>query len=1334
MAPWHDFRATGPLFRPAVLIAPACPIVPAEGGGAAQPPSEPPARPPRRRRWPWVAALIVVLIPVVLVATLLAAASTERGTRWLWQAALVAAHGKLSGQWHGGTLASGIHLRQVAYRDGATQIAIDRLDGRWRLQRGPWRFTVDWLRVGHVDARFAPSPPKSSEPLQLPKQLTLPLGVTIDEISMAQLTLHDPELTISDLLLRGRTDGRHHALTLAHVVTPYGTASADVHLDGMRPFMLDGNLALSTEYQGTPYQVTARLGGSLEALAVDANASGGKLAGQVHVEATPFGTVPLKRAHVIVTHLNPQVFAAAAPQADLALQADLAPVSGGDPLRVGGSVSITNAEAGPLDRARLPLVSARADVVLDARQQRVSGLDLRLAGGAVLSGDGELNESAQGGAPTGRFALQVDALDLRSLHAKLPASRLSGPLVATLDSAGQHVTLDWRDAARRIQVDTDLTPQAIVLKRAALSAGHGALVLTGKLAQDATRQYEAKAALSNFDPRAWFATGAAGAARVNGTVAADGTLGDPLTATVKFALHDSVYADLPMTGTGTVALRGERVLPSDARLSVAGNQIALKGAFGAPGDRLAVNVDAPQLGRLGFGMGGALKLSGTVDGTFKAPNVRATFAAHQLVFGAHKLASLDGQADVQGGLHAGASGRLGLTLDARGYEGSGVSLAQASVRLAGTRGQHDVTASAEGKLHGQPLALAVAAAGTLTDGAQGFGWKGTVRTLHNRGLPAFSLDRPWQVAVGANKVTLGATHFTLADAAIELGGVDYDHGALRTQGAISALDVGKVLALVKTFTGEAPPLQSDLVLDGRWNITLARQADGFVQIERRRGDVAFDGGRDGGGGTALGISALHLRADLQANRVNVDARLAASRIGTLSAQAQTTLAAQNGGMTLPDSAPLSGNAVLDVPDLNTVGDLAGPQYLLKGKAGARLRLGGTAGRPQLSGEIQGDNLSVTLFDLGIQLRDGTVRIALDNNVIDLRQVVFHGGDGTIKAGGRIELGGSDPSLAAIITADKLQLFAAPDRTLVLSGQAKITNPDHQLGVDGKFTVDHALFDLPPASAPALGDDVVIVHNNGQAQAARRDGAQAAARAAEKPASRFAPRIDLDVDLGRDFRFKGSGADLRLRGAMHVHSAPLQAMRATGTIRVAQGTYEAFDRKLEIEQGTINFDGPIDNPNIFIRALRRNQDVEAGVQVTGTVRQPRVELVSEPNVSQEEKLSWLMFGHGPDSGGLGQQQAAGAALAMLGSAGGKQIVKNFGIDQFSIGPSESGLPDQQVVNLGKAITEKLSVGYEQSLTSAASIAKLTWQLSRRWQIVAGGGSINSLDIFFNRRFD
>ena len=46
---------------------------------------------------------------------------------------------------------------------------------------------------------------------------------------------------------------------------------------------------------------------------------------------------------------------------------------------------------------------------------------------------------------------------------------------------------------------------------------------------------------------------------------------------------------------------------------------------------------------------------------------------------------------------------------------------------------------------------------------------------------------------------------------------------------------------------------------------------------------------------------------------------------------------------------------------------------------------------------------MTVYDQGIRLQDGVVRVVLDQNVMDLRQVEFRGGEGTLKATGRVHM-------------------------------------------------------------------------------------------------------------------------------------------------------------------------------------------------------------------------------------------------------------------------------------------------------------------------------------------
>jgi translocation and assembly module TamB len=1320
-----------------------------------------------RLRWLWRLLSLSLLLLLVLAGALFYGVRSESGARALWQLSTWAMHGNLSGQLAGGTLADGLQLRNLVYRDATQQYKIDRIDASWRLSFSPLKLQVAYLHVGDVDARLEPTPPT---PTVMPASLRLPLQLQLNDISLNKLSLHQGLSTteLGHLQLHGESDGVQHNLALERLDTPYGKASAKLSLNGVQPFALSGGAELSGEYEKEKYQLDAALSGSLAKLGIDLNARGDKLSGSAKIAATPFAPIPFQALELNAAHINPKLFSNGAPQADLSLQATLKPVmppAGAatataasvdlSTLAVSGPVRIVNTMAGALDQDRLPLISASAELRLDTQTQQLSQLQLKLVKDASISGQGEYHSDGKN-KHNGEFNFDVTGLDLQGLHGKLKPSQLRGPVSVKLTPDNQKISLNLADATYKAKLEAVIDAKQIVLKTAQLAAGAARVDASGSLGLDAGMAYAMKGSLRDFNPFLWINSSApaktaahagkpsAGAAKssaqavaanINMDIDASGNLTPELKLKLKFAIHDSVYDKLPMSGNGLLNLAGTRLLPSDLALSVAGNDVLAKGSFGGAGDRLNLKVDAPALQRLGFGISGALHLDGQLSGSMQKPNVQATYHAEKLAFGEHRVDSLSGQADVQADLNANLnsnSNRLALTVDGRGIHSADMALDKLNLNLAGTYAAHTLKLESSGALRGKPVHLTLAAQGKLSESKAGYGWQGQLTELQNQGTPRIGLATPLSITAEAGRVLLGATRLNVADAQIDLKSFSFDHGKLQSAGAINALNVATILSLAHEFGTPELPLKTDLVLDSSWDFVLADSTSGFVQITRRSGDLRVNPGR---GDVSLGLSELKLRADLQSSHITLDSQLAASRIGTLAAQVQLALQKTDGVWGVSDSSALSGQATLRVPQLKSIGALIGPQVALDGSIGMDLNLSGDLGKPKLSGKVNGDQLAVTLFDQGIKLKDGTARLNLADNVVDLQQLEFHGGDGNVRATGRLQLGHDNPDLTASVIADHLQLFASPDRQLMLSGQAKIANVKDQLHVDGKFKIDKALFDLPKNSAPTLGDDVIIVRKDVKtARATPLTEQEKLAKTAQKPAGAATPVMNVEVDFGDDFRFRGSGADLLLRGAMQVRSEPYQPLRATGTIRVASGTYEVFGRKLAIERGLINFQGPIDNPNINILAMKRNQEVEAGAEITGNPSNLRVKLVSEPNVADEEKLSWLMFGHGSDSAALGQRQAAGQALALLGNYGGKKIAQGIGFDEFSIGSSDSGIENEQVVNLGKAITEKINLGYEQSLTSAASILKLTWQFSRRWSMVMRGGTINGLEVLYNLRFD
>ena len=77
---------------------------------------------------------------------------------------------------------------------------------------------------------------------------------------------------------------------------------------------------------------------------------------------------------------------------------------------------------------------------------------------------------------------------------------------------------------------------------------------------------------------------------------------------------------------------------------------------------------------------------------------------------------------------------------------------------------------------------------------------------------------------------------------------------------------------------------------------------------------------------------------------------------------------------------------------------------------------------------------------------------------------------------------------------------------------------------------------------------------------------------------------------------------------------------TGLVRAEGGTYAAYGQKLEISRGELVFSGAADNPRLDVLAVRPNLDVVVGVAVAGTAQQPRIRLVSEPEMAEMDKLA------------------------------------------------------------------------------------------------------------------
>jgi len=368
---------------------------------------------------------------------------------------------------------------------------------------------------------------------------------------------------------------------------------------------------------------------------------------------------------------------------------------------------------------------------------------------------------------------------------------------------------------------------------------------------------------------------------------------------------------------------------------------------------------------------------------------------------------------------------------------------------------------------------------------------------------------------------------------------------------------------------------------------------------------------------------------------------------------------------------------------------------------------------------------------GVDVRDGELRLSLRGADARVERFAFKAGDGTLQLTGGATLG-AEPTARLALEAERFRVLGRLDRRLVVSGNAQLQLSAHALALDGQFGVDEGLVDLARGDAPELDGDVRVRGGRWG-----RPGDEPPAPT-QRPAG--APRdlhVAVTLDLGNDLKMRGRGLDAKLAGRLAI-GAPNGRLAVTGSVHTQDGHYTAYGQQLDIERGALTFSGAIENPRLDILAMRPNLDVRVGVQVTGTAQVPRVRLFSEPDMSDFDKLSWLVLGRASD--GLGRADTAllqRAAVALLAGEGGNNdaaLLANLGLDELSVRQTDSGEVRDTVVTLGKQLSRRWYVGYERSVNSTTGSWQLIYRLAQRFTLRARSGEENALDAIWIWRWN
>ncbi|WP_312427505.1 translocation/assembly module TamB domain-containing protein [Achromobacter sp.] len=668
------------------------------------------------------------------------------------------------------------------------------------------------------------------------------------------------------------------------------------------------------------------------------------------------------------------------------------------------------------------------------------------------------------------------------------------------------------------------------------------------------------------------------------------------------------------------------------------------------------------------------------------------------------------------------------------------------------------------------------------------GWRGTFARLSadTAGF-AVSLDRPvtlsflpsavapqWQWQVGPTGVSLtlpGKERLSVAHQGSRGGGNRWETAGQSDNLVISAPVARQVVA---AFDPEAaaklgrnagrvnamvPDGQRRIALDLLWDLKFDGRLAGRARIARRTGDLLIPGDPP----VPLGVKTLVVdvtATPTSANASRLDARLdlATEKMGSINGTGTAVLLVNaQGGMALDSRQPLRARLNADIADLAWVGLFVGDAMEVGGTLKANIDVQGTlAGQWGATGSVRGDKLRLVRIDDGVRLIDGTLSARLDGQRLILDSLRFPASLRVMPAewrtkewittnagakGGYAEAKG-DWNIMDGGGAIKLTLFRFPvlqrsDRYAMVSGTVEVRAAMPRLEIVGNLSADAGWFSLEILQGvPTLDDDVRVI------------------RAGDDPGKVSTPlqtSMDLRFDMGPRFYITGMGLDAGLLGAIQIR---LNEGRLTGwgQLRTRGGGIEAYGQRLRLSRGTLTFQGRLDNPILDIEALRTGELVEAGVRVVGTAQRPRIDLVSYPEVSDVEKLSWLLLGRGPDESGGDAALLVSIGTALLG--GGQPFYKQFGLDDVAVrtgnmGSSGSILPDRTVAgNVNRDIGSDLSTQFlvasknfangitlsvEQALSGSDTVGRASYRLARGLSLDLKGGSVNGISLVYRSLF-
>lgn len=1243
----------------------------------------------------WLAGIIVLLVGCLLFILV-----TASGLRFTLMTVPKLWGQHITIQRVTGSFYRGFSLQDVRLENRHMLLYSKKIIWQWaKRTHAPYHFEVQLIDLGHIIYQR-----KVDAPVKPPTSLHIPFHWRIDQIRFAGIkNLKEQRILSHGAMFALDYYHEHYTLTLHYLDLMSYRYRGTVVLSAKAPLDLRGEIDICDVYFPARCYGSVRISHNFVQPNIDIYIKHKKMLVKGNMWFAPYAPIPtqkLLRANIHAQHVNPHQFVVSWPKADLSFDGNLQATNIHHTNQLAGVFRLINGIPAYYEAHGLPLSQLEIHFLINENGsfQLING-ELETIKNGYMKAKGEID-------PDGKLYLIVN-MRLGFIHfMNAPIDNVyEGMGVLTGTYRNPVLELSANSKWHSLQLKATLAIRSRLLKiKKMVVYRHGKGFKGSGIFHLQDHRYSLDLALEghNFDPQLLSPSYPQGA--INGTINVKGNLYE--NTHVDMDINHSSISGHPFYAKGFIDLSSSKLHSVNLRCHVGDNTLLLRGRLQDQHDRLLIQMYMLDLQQLGFGFSGSAMAKGYIEGTLLHPLVELEGEFHQVRI--PKVLSLD---DLNFNLTVtqALNSPLKVRIQGRGLHWKDVLVNRIDTEINGTRASHNGYI----QIHSKQMALFAQAQGGFDQQRQ---WRGQLQKLVFSGPLDLQLQSKVSVFASKNSLHMGESRWRFTGGQMYLNHFDWHKKeGISTKGNVSGLHLAVLRQLVHL---ESLPFEENIILQGNWDFSYKNDASGYIHFTREAGDLFFSTRK-----TALGLHQFDWDTQLLGKNIHSQLIIKTRFINVL----LNLVIGQHWGRSL-SALPLKGQLQFRANSIESFKYLLPVDKDVQGQVYGDANIGGTVAAPTLHGKIIGDNIQYRDYSYALYLRNGTLRSRLQDQRWIIDELSFHDKKGSILISGSLGRLGKNDHADLDVNFNHYLLINQPNRQFVISGQAKLFfESNTPMLLQGNLTLDRGFYQNLKDKVPQPSDDVHIIGE--QQQFAQEN-------------KKVIPLIaDLNLNLNRALVLTLHDINLRLGGQVQIKTSSKQDVRLHGKVVAVEGQYRAYGQNLRVEQGSLVFDGTssiLDAP-LHLIAKRYQSPVGAGIDVTGSLREPHVRLIADSAMSDREKLSWLILGR--ESKGEDDERALTLTMVLWAA---QKFNKKAGLllDNIALSSNEKydtttgeKSASQPVVTLGKQLSRHLYMGYEVGVQGGSQAIRLIYSISQALSVFTRlGKNSGQVGLKYHHRFD